>query len=136
MPVQVLLIEDNRPDALLVREALRRRGLDADLREISDAETAARYIARMGTGADAPIPDIVIMDLNLPRGDGLQLLHALRNCPQFENRPVVVMTSSEGPAARAAAQVGNTRYFRKPLELDVFLGIGRVVEEALRGSPV
>ncbi len=133
MPINVLLIEDNRPDALLVRDALGKQHLDFALTEISDAEAAAAYVDRMGSAADAPYPDIVIMDLNLPLGDGFDLLQQIRNRPGSVDTPVIVMTSSESPYDRArATEMGNTRYFRKPLDLDAFLQIGALVREALQ----
>jgi chemotaxis family two-component system response regulator Rcp1 len=132
MAVQVLLIEDNRPDALLVRNALQKQGLDFSIHELRDAEAASSYAQRMGSAADVPYPDIVIMDLNLPKGDGLEILEAIRNCPECADTPVIVMTSSDSPRHHArVAEMGNTRYFRKPLDLDAFLGIGALVVEVL-----
>jgi DNA-binding response OmpR family regulator len=132
MPIQVLLIEDNRPDALLVRDGLRRRGLDFVLHEIADGEAAADYVERLRSGADVPYPDVVIMDLNLPKGDGLEILQTFRDCPRLVHTPVIVMTSSESPADRTkVAEMGNTCYFKKPLDLDEFLRIGAVVQEVL-----
>ena len=135
MPIQVLLIEDNRPDALLVRDALRREGLDFTVHEITDAEAVAAYVERMGNAADAPCPDVIIMDLNLPRGDGFEVLRAIRSCPACTNTPVIVTTSSDSPDDRAkVAEMGNTRYFRKPLDLDSFLRIGALVREVLNDN--
>jgi CheY-like chemotaxis protein len=132
MPIQVLLVEDNRPDVLLIRDALQNEGLEFVIHEITDAEAAMAYVARMGIAADAPYPDVVITDLNLPRGDGLGVLRALRESPACMNTPIIVMTSSASPGDRAkVGEIGNTRYFKKPLELDAFLRIGALVRQVL-----
>lgn len=136
MPVRVLLVEDNRPDAALVREALKRHGIEAAIQAIEDAETAAAHLSHIGSGLNLPCPAIVIMDLNLPRGDGLELLRHIRQHPECGNVPVIVMTSSDSPKDREAAiGLGNTRYFRKPSDLEGFLRIGALVREVLEESP-
>lgn len=137
----ILLVEDNQPDALVVRQALRMQGWDASIHEITDAEAACGYIGRIGRDADAPLPDIMIVDLSLPRGDGLEVVRAFRDRQECASTPVIVMTSSESPEAKsAAARLGNIRYFRKPLDLDSFLAIGALAREMLShgswaGSP-
>ena len=137
MPVQVLLIEDNLPDALLVREALRAHAIEFTLHEAADAEQAVAYVERMGCAAQSPYPDVVILDLNLPGGDGLGVLETFRKREMCVNTPVIVMTSSESPNDRArVAQMGNARFFRKPPELDAFLDIGRLVREVLNKNTV
>jgi chemotaxis family two-component system response regulator Rcp1 len=134
MPIQVLLIEDNRPDAVLVGHALRKQRLDIALHDFDDGEAAAAYVQRMG-GADVPCPDVVIMDLNLPRGDGFALLKQIRDRPGCADTPAIVMTSSVSPHDRArAAAMGNTRYFIKPSDLDAFLQIGVLVREVLKAG--
>jgi len=135
MPIHVLLIEDNRPDALLVRDGLRKNGVDFILHEIADADAAAVYVQRLASAADVPYPDVVILDLNLPKGDGLELLQIFRGFPQCANTPVIVMTSSDSPADRKkVAEMGNTLYFRKPLDLDEFLQIGALVRTLLNNN--
>jgi CheY-like chemotaxis protein len=133
MPTEVLLVEDNRPDAALIRDALKRERLEVRVREFADAETVAGYLQRMGTAPDFPCPEVVIMDLNLPRGDGLDLLKQIRTHPECGKVPVVVMSSSDSPKDRSAAEnLGNTMFFRKPLDLDAFLGIGKIVRQILQ----
>jgi two-component system, chemotaxis family, response regulator Rcp1 len=135
MSTEVLLVEDNRPDAALVREALKSEHLEVRVREFTDAETAAGYLSRMGSTPDFPCPALVIMDLNLPRGDGLDLLKQIRAHPECGKVPVVVMSSSDSPRDRSVAEnLGNTKFFRKPADLDAFLGIGKIVREILEGD--
>jgi DNA-binding response OmpR family regulator len=133
MSIRVAVIEDNRADTLLVRDALRFAELDFELREIPDAEQAGAYLAEIGAGGDCP--DVVILDLNLPRGDGADVLAQLRSSPRCADVPVVVMTSSDSPSDRArVAEATRARYFRKPLELDAFLKLGHLVREMLESA--
>jgi CheY-like chemotaxis protein len=132
MPFRVLLIEDNLPDVMLVRHALDECGLDVALEVIYDAEEAAAYISRMGETEDAQCPDIVLLDLNVPKGDGLELLATFRTSPKCPDLPIVIMTSSDSPRDRTrATEIGATRYFRKPIDLDQYLRLGALVEEVL-----
>lgn len=136
MPFQVLLIEDNRPDVMLVRQALSLRSSEFVVHEMADAEEAAAYIERMGDGDCSPCPDIVLLDLNMPKGEGLELLETLRASPRCPSVPIIIMTSSDSPRDRArAAEIGTTRYFKKPIELDQFLALGALVEEVLKEHP-
>ena len=131
-PVQVLLVEDNPADIMLVREALSQHGLEFALREITDAEEAMAYIDRMHSMADTLCPDVVLLDLNVPRGDGLELFEALRASTKCPDVPIIIMSSSDLPHDRAkAATKGTTLYFKKPIELDEFLKLGRLVHEVL-----
>jgi CheY-like chemotaxis protein len=132
MPFRVVLVEDNRPDVMLVRHALDECGLDVALQVIYDAEEAVAYISRLGETEDAPCPDIVLLDLNVPKGDGLELLAAFRTSPKCRDLPIVIMTSSDSPRDRTrATEIGATRYFRKPIDLDQYLRLGALVEEVL-----
>jgi CheY-like chemotaxis protein len=126
-------VEDNQPDVMLVRQALSQRGLQFSVHEMSDAEEAAAYIERMGDTEKSPCPDIVLLDLNVPKGDGLELLKAFRASPKCPGVPIIVMTSSDSPRDRAKAnEMGTTLYFRKPIELDEYLRLGILVEEVLK----
>jgi len=130
--LQVLLIEDSQADALLMREALGLHVKDFAIRAIGDCEEAIRYIGRLCTSPDTPCPDVVLLDLNLPKGDGMDCLRALRESEKCPDTVVIVVTSSDSPADRArAAAMGAARYFRKPTDLEDFLTLGGVVKEAL-----
>jgi CheY-like chemotaxis protein len=132
MPLNVLLVEDNPPDVFLVRQALREHGLEFALHEISDAEEALAYIDRMGDEVQTPCPDVVLLDLNIPKGDGLELLEAVRNSLKCPKVPIIVISSSAAPQDHSrVTQGGATRYFRKPIELDQFLKLGSLVTEVL-----
>ena len=129
---EVLLADDNPSDVYLIREALREHGVDCDLRVASDGKDALGIIS--GEGPDAAIGGIslIILDLNLPRHDGIEILQRLRQSAWWEHVPVVVLTSSDSPRDRQMAnQLGATRYLRKPSSLDEFLGLGAIFKELL-----
>lgn len=137
-PFQILLVEDNQPDIILVRQALTEQDLNFELHEMADAEEAVAFIERMGGVPDAPCPDIVLLDLNVPRGEGLELLEAVRTSTTCPDVPVIIMTSSDSPHDRArATEKGCTLYFKKPIELDQFLKLGDLVKDVLKhnGTP-
>lgn len=134
-PLQVLLAEDNPGDVFLVREALREHQLEYKLKVITDAAEAERYLEMVGHALDAPCPDIFLLDLNLPKGDGHEILTSFRAHPLCSNVPVVVVTSSDAPADRTRAQLsGATEYFRKPSDLTEFLRLGAVVSRLVNGN--
>ena len=85
---------------------------------------------RRGEYSDAPTPDLILLDLNLPKVDGPQVLSEFRKHPECANTPVIVVTSSDARTDRdRMAALGVTRYFRKPSDLDAFLKLGSVVKE-------
>jgi CheY-like chemotaxis protein len=131
-PLQVLLIEDSLADVMLMRQALEEHVGDFAARTIGDAEEAVLYVEKLCASPDEPCPDVVLLDLNLPKGDGLEFLHALRDSQKCSQTAVIVVTSSDSPVDRArAAAMGAARYFRKPSDLDEFLMLGGVVKEVL-----
>lgn len=124
---RILLVEDNPADVYMLREAL---GVgpdgDIDLVTLGDGEEALDYITRSGPFAEAPTPDLVVLDLNLPKLDGIDILRRLRPLEAYRDVPVVVFTSSDSPRDRANALAsGATEFLTKPSELDLFLQIGR-----------
>ena len=83
-----------------------------------------------GPAGEAPFPDVILLDLNLPKVDGPQLLSEFRKHPECANTPVIVVTSSDARTDRdRMAELGITSYFRKPSDLDAFLKLGSVVKE-------
>ena len=126
------MIEDSQADLFLMHEAIGRHVTNFSARAIGDAEEAINYIGRLCETPDNPCPDIVLLDLNLPRGNGLDCLRALRQSQRCASTAVIVVTSSDSPRDRAdAARMGAARYFRKPSDLDDFLRLGGVVKEVL-----
>lgn len=124
---RVALIEDNPADVYLVREALRERNLPCELIVISTFESA---IEAVRSGSLAP-PDAFIIDLNLRTGSGLEILGAIRAEESLKHTAVAILTSSDSPRDRAAAnQLGANLYIRKPSDLDSFLNeVGNAIVE-------
>ena len=133
--LHILLAEDNRGDVLLIREALREHHVEHDLYVLNDGLQAARYIEHLGEASDTPWPDLLLLDLNLPHWDGHELLQLFRAHPLCKGIPVIVITSSGAEADRKrAAELGATRYFQKPSDLDEFIRLGAVVREVVEGA--
>jgi DNA-binding response OmpR family regulator len=118
-PAQVFIVEDNDPDVFLVEEALRSQGIAAQIQRCHDGEEAIQALSQIG----APrLPHIVIIDLNLPKITGLEILKYVRSLKQFDGVPVVILTSSQSTTDRALAkQLGADSYIAKPPTLPEFL---------------
>jgi len=135
-PLTILLAEDNLGDVLLVRQALDEHGISYDLHVARDGAQALEFIERIGSPAGVPCPNIVLLDLNLPKVDGPVVLAELRKQSQCAQTPVIVITSSDAPRDRERmAQLGITRYFKKPSDLDAFMELGAIVRGVVEGNP-
>jgi two-component system response regulator len=134
-PFQILLVEDNRADVYLFRKALENTKLSFELTVISDGSEALDFVGREGKYADSPVPDLAILDLNLPKNDGSQVLEAIRRSQYFSKVPVVITSSSTSPHERIQVErLGIAKYFRKPPHLEEFLQIGDDVRQLLLQS--
>lgn len=127
--MEVLLVEDNPGDVLLTREALRESKLAVNLNVVGDGEAALAFLRREPPHAQAPRPDLVVLDLNLPRKDGRQVLAEIKASPTLRCIPVVILTSSlaEEDIIRAYHLNANC-YIQKPLDLDQFVKVVRSIE--------
>jgi CheY-like chemotaxis protein len=102
------------------------------LHVVRDGAEALQFVAHMGQRGDLPCPDIVLLDLNLPKVDGQEVLSELRKHPECAGTPVIVVSSSDARKDRARmAELGVTRYFRKPSNLEAFLLLGAVVKDVV-----
>jgi CheY-like chemotaxis protein len=134
---EVLLADDNPSDVYLIREALREHAVDCTLHVVSDGKDALRVISgetgNVSAGSiEAGSIGLIILDLNLPRHDGIEILQKLRESGALGHVPVVVLTSSDSPRDRVLAnELGATRYLRKPSNLEEFLSLGAVFKELL-----
>ena len=123
-PARVLLVEDNEADVRLTREALREAGDGVRLSAVGDGEQALRYLRREEGFADAPRPDLVLLDLNLPRKNGLEVLDEMRAEQSLVCIPVIVLTSSaERQDVEAAYSRGANAFVVKPQDLDAFMDL-------------
>lgn len=131
-PFLIVLMEDSVADIYLVRQALEGVGLNFELTVIEDGAEARAYARRDGKYAGHPVPDLTVLDLNLPRVGGLEVLDALRRNDELSQVPVAILTSSAAPSDRnKATSLGIQRFISKPVELDDFLQIGEVLKQIL-----
>jgi CheY-like chemotaxis protein len=130
----ILLVEDNPADAGLVREALEEHGVECDLILMSDGETAIEFVEYLDAGV-VGCPELVILDLNLPRRTGQEVLAQIRSSTICANVPVVILSSSDGQRDRDnAARLGASEYLRKPSRLNEFIELGAIFKKMLTPS--
>lgn len=123
--LDVVLVEDNSADVFLIREALREAGLDFNLCILRNGEEALTFIEGGAT------PDVFLMDWNLPRIHGKEILAAIGDCGRLENTPRIVLTSSESPADRKEVEQLGAVFIKKPRTLAEFINIGRRIKTIL-----
>ena len=129
-PIEILLVEDNPGDARLTREALRTGKIHTHLNQVADGEEALSYLRRNGKYAGAPRPDLILLDLNLPRKSGREVLEEIKSDAELRRIPVVVLTSSE--AEQDILQSYDLRancYVCKPVDLDQFIKVVQSIED-------
>jgi len=131
-PLKILLAEDNSGDVFLVRRALQKHQIEFNLTLIEDGEAALRYLDTLDSGDPRDCPDLILLDLNLPRCSGSQVLETLKSSPTCREAPVIVLTSSDSPHDRAkVARLGAARFFCKPTDLAGFMALGQVVRDVM-----
>lgn len=126
----IMLVEDNPADVLLVRKALQEKGLNFELTCFDEGEKALKNLSQPGR----LLPDLILLDLQLPKIQGIDMLRLIRNMPKFADVPVVILTSSESPGDKHRTELlGAARYIKKPSMLeDFFREVGGGVEEMLQ----
>ncbi|HEV2160984.1 MAG TPA: response regulator [Stellaceae bacterium] len=127
--IEILLVEDNPGDARLTQEALREGKIRNNLHHARDGVEALAFLKREGEFAKAPMPDLVLLDLNLPRKDGREVLAEMKQDPRLRAIPVVVLTTSEAEndIVRSYELHANC-YITKPVGLEQFISIVREIE--------
>ncbi|XWX02479.1 response regulator [Aggregatilineales bacterium SYSU G02658] len=128
-PIQILLVEDNPGDVRLTREALKESKMHNTLHVAADGVEALRFLRGQGPYADAPRPDIILLDLNLPRKDGREVLAEIKADESLRRIPVVILTTSddEHDILRSYDLHANC-YITKPLDLRQFAMIVKTIE--------
>jgi CheY-like chemotaxis protein len=131
--LRILLAENNEGDVMLVERALEEHQIDHQLHVVKDGDEALGYVAEMGIGNGSPCPDILLLDLNLPKVDGPQVLQHFRKHPACAQTPVIVVTSSDSPRDRQLVKaLGADAYFRKPSDLIEFMALGALIKELVQ----
>ncbi len=128
--IEILLVEDNPGDARLTQEALKEGKVRNNLHLARDGVEAMAFLRREGKYKDAPRPDLVLLDLNLPRKDGREVLAEMKEHPDLRLIPVVVLTTSEAEqdVVRTYELCANC-YITKPVDLEKFITIVRSIED-------
>lgn len=128
-PVQILLVEDNPADAELTTETMIDLKIQNELHVVRDGDEAMDFLLQRGVHASAPRPDLILLDLNLPKKDGREVLHEVKGDPRLQMIPVVVMTSSEAHADLVKSYgLHCNAYVRKPLDLAGYHEIVRAID--------
>jgi CheY-like chemotaxis protein len=129
-PIEVLLVEDDPGDVLLIREAFDFNKVHNNLNVVSDGEQALDYLRGTGDYADAIRPDLVLLDLNLPRKDGREVLAEVKNDPDLRTIPIVVLTTSEAEEdVLKSYQLHANAYVTKPVDFERFVSIVRQIDD-------
>ncbi|ELY88872.1 MULTISPECIES: response regulator [Natrialba] len=130
MPVQILLVEDNPGDVRLTEEAFKQGRIENELHVVSDGAEALEYLYQRSEYADAPRPDLILLDLNLPRTDGTEVLEELKNDAELHSIPVIVLTSSRAEEDIATSyELHANAYLTKPVDPDEFIETVRTFEK-------
>ncbi|MBT2429550.1 response regulator [Streptomyces sp. ISL-112] len=129
-PVEVLLVEDDPGDELMTREAFEDNKIGNTLHVVRDGEEALDFLYRRGRHTGAPRPDLILLDLNLPKYDGRQILQKIKSDEDLAHIPVVVLTTSsaEEDILRSYKLHANA-YVTKPVDLDQFIAAVRQIDE-------
>jgi CheY-like chemotaxis protein len=129
LPIRILLVEDSPGDVRLTQEILRDAKIANDLYVVGDGEAAMEFLHQEGEHEDAPRPDLVLLDLNLPRKDGREVLAEMAEDDELRGLPVIVLTTSaaERDILRSYELAANA-YITKPIDLNEFITVVRSIE--------
>ena len=128
-PIEILLVEDNPGDVRLTKEALKEGKVYSNLHTVKDGVEAMEFLRRQGKYKDAPRPDIILLDLNLPRKDGREVLEEIKSDELLKRSPVVVLTTSkaEEDVLRTYNLHANC-YVTKPVDLEKFMVVVKSID--------
>jgi CheY-like chemotaxis protein len=129
-PIEVLLVEDDPGDVLLIKEAFEFNKVHNNLNVVNDGEQALSYLRRQGPHTEAHRPDLVLLDLNLPRKDGREVLAEVKQDPDLRTIPIVVLTTSEAEEdVLKSYQLHANAYVTKPVDFERFVSIVRQIDD-------
>lgn len=134
-PARVLVIEDNTSDVFLLERALNQQDLRFELTHLADGSEALAFVHREGAYAAAPIPHLILVDLNLSRYSGEDVLREIRDAKHLSGVPVCAWSSAQSQRDRARLMdLGVARFVTKPSGLDQFMEIGKLIKDLLLGG--
>lgn len=129
-PIEVLLVEDDPGDILMTREAFAEHKVSNNLNVVSDGADALAYVRREGAFAEAPRPDLILLDLNLPRRDGREVLSEIKSDPELCEIPIVVLTTSSAEDdILASYRLHANAYVTKPVDFDRFISVVKQIDD-------
>lgn len=132
-PVDILLAEDNPADAVILREALSNTGWKFRLHVTHDGMETLDFLNTLIANPDIPLPDLIVMDHNMPKKNGLEVLTELRKAPKLSNIPVIILSGSELERRMVAAfGIPEDHYIVKPVTYTGYLGIAELIKDLLR----
>ena len=130
MPIEVLLVEDSPGDVRLTQEAFREANKAIHLHVASDGVEAMAFLKREGVHARAPRPELILLDLNLPKMDGREVLAHIKEDPNLKTIPTVILTTSEAEADIVKCyQLQANCYLSKPVQLDAFEALVKSIND-------
>jgi CheY-like chemotaxis protein len=128
-PIEVLLVEDDPGDVLMTQEAFRDYKIANNLNVVTNGEDAISYLRKEGAFADVPTPDLVLLDLNLPRRDGREVLREVKADADLRRIPIVVLTTSDAEDdVLGSYQLHANAYVRKPVDFEQFVAAVRAID--------
>lgn len=128
-PVEILLVEDNEADIRLTQEGLREAKIWNNLNIVRDGEEAMDYLNKKGECQDAVTPDLILMDINLPKKDGCEVLKEIKNDKKLAHIPVVILTTSEAEKDIVKSyKLHANCYVTKPMGMDQFVDVIKAIE--------
>ncbi len=128
-PLEILHVEDSPDDVELTLEGLKEGGIPHNLTAVSDGVEALEFLSKQGQYVDAPDPDIILLDLNLPRMDGREVLQEIKNDERLKHIPVVVLTTSQAEQdILKSYRLHANCYITKPVDLDKFFSVINTLE--------
>ncbi len=129
-PTQILMIEDNDGDVFLTTEALKNAKIKTEIRFVRDGAEAMDFLKRQGRYASVPKPDLILLDLNLPRKSGREVISEIRSTPETKLIPIIVMSCSKAKEdILQAYMLGANCYVSKPIDLDGLLTVIKAIED-------
>ena len=129
-PIEVLLVEDNPGDVRLTREALKDSKLWNNLHVVEDGEVALAFLRREGAYANVPHPDLILLDLNMPKKDGREVLSIIKADENLKQIPVVILTTSDSEEDILKSYNLNANcYVTKPVDFEKFITVVKAIEE-------
>ena len=132
---RVLVIEDNSSDVFLLERALNQQDFAFELTHLADGDQALAFIRKEGAYWDAPIPDLILVDLNLSKYNGEDILREIRNASHLAGVPVCVWSSSRSRRDESLLkELGVSRFIPKPSGLDQFMENGKIIKDMLAGA--